>query len=813
MPSLRDMLGGRGGASGGSAGGQGGGEPPVDARETAVRRLREAMRKADGLADAPGAEATPAGDDAQTPAAGSAAAPAAGPAAGPLLDAEALAVARALTKADERETAAPARQASVEAPAVATLSVEAPVVEARAVVRDDRARIAAALRDAFRAERAGGEAAPAQAPLNPVLARRPPSGSSEVMSPDAGAPEAAPAETAPPLPAAAPAATPDGVSAECEGTAAPSPQQEAPRRDGSATLFAGGLAGGGLIARVRAEAQPETQTGVSAPEQPDRPAAGCAPAGPAPAEPAPAASRPAMSVPNVKAAAPSPVSSAAAVRPARVEPSLLARRIPADARWPEPETPPRRRAGLAAGLPRLGLARRRGEPDLPEAPAPAAAAVAAPVETPAAIPGETPLRHSPSVGRSAVSAQERSRPAPSGAELRAALSRPAAEPAARPASRPASAPSLAASPERPAGLRGAAMRLRGGASPAAGPVAGPAVAPKPAAPRKPAPQTASQAASRAGGERFSILSRLARRRLPKPSAAALAAAAPRRRRDPSPSRLRYRMERLARRPMVRFAMRNLAAPAVLAALVWTGWNDPRLHDWAVARYADARLWVENRPEFALAGVEIAGGDEALREAAREELALDGPGAVSTLTLDLDALRRKVEGLPGVASARLRIGPDQALLVDLTARRPAALWRWGGQLQLVDAEGVPIGPVFARADRPDLPLIVGEGADRAVPEALALAAAAGPIRDRLRALVRVGERRWTVALDRDQSILLPEDGAESALRAVVALQAAPEVTLLDRDVLAVDMRLADRPTLRLSDHAVMELTQMLKGEDA
>lgn len=127
----------------------------------------------------------------------------------------------------------------------------------------------------------------------------------------------------------------------------------------------------------------------------------------------------------------------------------------------------------------------------------------------------------------------------------------------------------------------------------------------------------------------------------------------------------------------------------------------------------------------------------------------------------------------------------------------------------------MGPVASRADRPDLPLLIGEGANarRAVPEALALHAAAAPIHDRVRALVRVGERRWTLALDRGQKIMLPEEGAEAALRFALALHAAPELTLLDRDVRAVDLRLPDRPTLRLSDHAVLELTSMLDGEDA
>jgi hypothetical protein len=49
----------------------------------------------------------------------------------------------------------------------------------------------------------------------------------------------------------------------------------------------------------------------------------------------------------------------------------------------------------------------------------------------------------------------------------------------------------------------------------------------------------------------------------------------------------------------------------------------------------------------------------------------------------------------------------------------------------------------------------------VPEALALVAAARPAVPRLRGLVRMGERRWDLVLDRDQRILLPETRARCA----------------------------------------------------
>lgn len=139
---------------------------------------------------------------------------------------------------------------------------------------------------------------------------------------------------------------------------------------------------------------------------------------------------------------------------------------------------------------------------------------------------------------------------------------------------------------------------------------------------------------------------------------------------------------------------------------------------------------------------------------------------------------------------------------MVERIPVVLWRNEQGLQLLDDEGFLVGPAFVRADWPELPLIVGDGADAYVTEALDLIAAAEPLSARLRGLVRMGERRWDVVLDREQRILLPETDAVQALERVIAIDQA--VDMLERDLMAVDLRLPQRPTLRMTDGAVQEL---------
>jgi cell division protein FtsQ len=60
----------------------------------------------------------------------------------------------------------------------------------------------------------------------------------------------------------------------------------------------------------------------------------------------------------------------------------------------------------------------------------------------------------------------------------------------------------------------------------------------------------------------------------------------------------------------------------------------------------------------------------------------------------------------------------------------------------------------------------------------------------------------MVLDNDLRILLPPERAVAALERVIALHQAQD--LLDRDLAVVDMRLGDRPTIRLNPTALASL---------
>lgn len=264
------------------------------------------------------------------------------------------------------------------------------------------------------------------------------------------------------------------------------------------------------------------------------------------------------------------------------------------------------------------------------------------------------------------------------------------------------------------------------------------------------------------------------------------------RRDPAPSRASYKMHRLWLTPIFQRLLR-VGLPVFLISLS-TGWyfgkpeNRQALHD----KVAEVRRSIEVRPEFMVKLMAIDGASVYVAQGIREIIPIDFP--ISSFDLDLDQMKNKIAELDAVAKVDLRIKSGGILQVQITEREPVVVWRYEDRLDLLDESGHRVAAVRSRRDRPDLPLLAGEGANEVVDEGLRVLAAAGPVQKRVRGLVRVGERRWDLVLNRDQRIMLPEKDPVNALEQVMALEEATE--LLDRDITTVDVRKAGRPTLRL-----------------
>lgn len=269
--------------------------------------------------------------------------------------------------------------------------------------------------------------------------------------------------------------------------------------------------------------------------------------------------------------------------------------------------------------------------------------------------------------------------------------------------------------------------------------------------------------------------------------------------DPAPSRWSWRMQRLMLTPLFRLGLR-VGVPFVLTFGAATWWlTDPQNQSLIRDTVAEARAAVEQRPEFMVNLMAIDGVGPDLDEAIRAQVPLSFP--VSSFDLDPAAMRDRILEMPPVKEASVRIRPGGVLHVQITPRKPVAIWRTAEGLTLIDAAGVAVAPIDSRAERAELPVIAGEGASKHVDQALALVSAGAPLGDRLRGLVRMGERRWDVVLDRDQRIMLPAQDAVRALERAIALNGVDD--LLGRDIARIDLRLNERPTVRMNASATEE----------
>jgi cell division protein FtsQ len=134
-----------------------------------------------------------------------------------------------------------------------------------------------------------------------------------------------------------------------------------------------------------------------------------------------------------------------------------------------------------------------------------------------------------------------------------------------------------------------------------------------------------------------------------------------------------------------------------------------------------------------------------------------------------------------------------VFVQITERRPFAVWQNRGKFVLVDRKGdvvtdTEIGPIAK-----DLPLIVGAGAPQAAAPLLDAIAGLPSLQQHLVAAVRVGDRRWNLRMNNGADILLPEGAEMAALTKLAELQA--QHALLDRPLQTMDLRLPDKLVIR------------------
>jgi cell division protein FtsQ len=171
-----------------------------------------------------------------------------------------------------------------------------------------------------------------------------------------------------------------------------------------------------------------------------------------------------------------------------------------------------------------------------------------------------------------------------------------------------------------------------------------------------------------------------------------------------------------------------------------------------------------------------------------------PGSLM-LAFDTDTAKARLEQVPWIKHAQVMRLLPSTLQVVIEERVPFAVWQSRGQTYVIDEEGTVITPAVREA-YPDLPLVVGEGAGKNAADLLATLKPFDSLTKQMVAAMRVGDRRWTLKLTSGIDIMLPDDGLANALNTLIALDRSRN--LLEQKIAAVDLRLADRVSVRLRD---------------
>jgi cell division protein FtsQ len=199
--------------------------------------------------------------------------------------------------------------------------------------------------------------------------------------------------------------------------------------------------------------------------------------------------------------------------------------------------------------------------------------------------------------------------------------------------------------------------------------------------------------------------------------------------------------------------------------------------------------------FAINSVKVSGNEQTSEIDILERLGLDG--TTSLMALDVAETRDKLKTLPWVLDAEVRKVYPDTVSIKLKEKKAFGIWQHGQDLSLIEENGKVIAPLrdnkFAY-----LPLFVGIDAGSDAGEIMADFNKWPDIKKRIKAFVRVAGRRWDLKLDNGITVKLPENDMERAMAELSDLDHSQH--LLERDIVGVDFRLADRTSIQLSPEA-------------
>ena len=277
--------------------------------------------------------------------------------------------------------------------------------------------------------------------------------------------------------------------------------------------------------------------------------------------------------------------------------------------------------------------------------------------------------------------------------------------------------------------------------------------------------------------------------------------------DPAPSIISYRLMRFMLTPRLRLIL-TLGIPSLViicGTLVLL--LNINLHENIEALKKEVKRALVERPEFMIKVASVDGASDELAHEIREIMPLDFP--VSYFDLDIKYLHKVLNDIPAVASAAIKVTVSGVLQINISERIPAFIWRKDDVISVIDEKGEFIRLATSRLDYPELPLVIGEAANLSIADISSLMEDNQYFLKEVRAFVRVGERRWDLVLDNNLRIMLPQTEFLAAFDRLMLMSQSG--SLFSNQLSSIDMRLVERPTVRVGAASVDRLTYNSSGD--
>ena len=164
-------------------------------------------------------------------------------------------------------------------------------------------------------------------------------------------------------------------------------------------------------------------------------------------------------------------------------------------------------------------------------------------------------------------------------------------------------------------------------------------------------------------------------------------------------------------------------------------------------------------------------------------------------VDVTRIRERLLRFGWVQDARVSRRLPDTLVIDIVERTPSALWQDRQRLALIDSDGVVLDRVKID-NMPDLPLVIGPGANARAGQLKAILADAPAMQAQLASATWIGGRRWDLSFQSGEIVALPE--GEQAARAAITKFAKVDQSngLLGRGLVRFDLRVPGKMIVRL-----------------